>query len=267
MGDLTGMGALVTGGSSGIGLACAKRLAQDGADVALMARGKERLAAAVAEMQQTSRGRISWVEGDATDPDSVAAAVSSADQNGSLRIVVASAGLCGAAPLLSTSSKDWNRIIEINLTSVFYTLKASIPHLRRNGGGAFTAISSISGYVPATVGVAYQCAKAGVNALAKAAANELGEKMGIRVNSVCPGLTRTPAQQSLIEIEFAHAEILAHMPLPKIQEPGEIAEVVRFLSGPESSRLTGLCLPVDGGMHLRGMPDLRSLFEVDENQI
>ena len=246
---LDGQHALITGGGSGIGLACARALAHDGAVVTLMGRSRDKLEAA-AETIDGARTHA----GDVSIEDDVAAAVSTAAEGGRLTICVANAGTGGIAPLTATSDAEWQRILDTNLTGVFYTFKHAALAAARVGGGAMCAISSIAGIRTHRFMHAYCVAKSGVDMLVRTSADELGAA-GIRVNSVLPGLVDTEIAQGLFATEEVHQDYLACMPLSRTGEADDIAAAVRFLCGPESSWITGVNLSVDGGHHLRRGPN------------
>ncbi|MDQ1395476.1 MAG: hypothetical protein QOG64_735 [Acidimicrobiaceae bacterium] len=253
-GVLDGKAALITGGGSGIGLACARALAADGAAVTIAGRSQARLDQALAELE---------VEGataavcDVTDEDHVKAAVEVATRaTGSLDICVAAAGTGGAAPIVVTQKDEWQKILDTNLTGAFLTLKhAAAAMTRRGTRGSFVAISSIAGPLTHRYMAAYCVSKAGLEALVKNAADELGPA-GIRVNGVRPGLVPTEMAAFLVETEDIRNDYLSQMPLGRLGTTEDIAAAVRYLAGPESDWVTGQILSVDGGHTLRRGPNL-----------
>ena len=248
-GPLDGQHALITGGGSGIGLACARALARDGAVVTLMGRSREKLKAAA----QTMPGaRIH--AGDVSVEADVAAAVATAADGGPLTLTVANAGTGGIAPLTATSDEEWRRVMDTSLDGVFYTFKHAALAAAQAGGGALCAVSSIAGIRTHRFMHAYCVAKAGVDMLVRTAADELGAA-GVRVNSVLPGLVDTELAQGLFATAEVHQDYLDCMPLARTGEVEDIAAAVRFLCGPESSWITGVNLSVDGGHHLRRGPN------------
>lgn len=256
---LDGAGVLVTGGGSGIGLACARRFAAEGARVTICGRSENRLAAAVASLGDHGR----YVVADVTDEAAVTAAVDEAASlaGGSLAAVVANAGGTQAVgPLVLTDARRFEQDLTLNVTGTFLTIKTSAPRLARAGGGAIVVVSSIAGRLSHRLMAAYSTSKAAVDMLVRNAADELGP-YGIRVNGVRPGLVPTGASDALVEDEATRADYLAQMPLGRLGTPNDIAEAVRFLAGPESSWITGQLLGVDGGHSLRRGPDLSALLE------
>ncbi|MFB4313202.1 SDR family oxidoreductase [Actinomadura sp. 21ATH] len=252
---LEGTSALVTGGGSGIGLACARRLAADGAAVTICGRTAERLEAAAKEIG------CGWAVADVTDEEQIAAALRTAAGAGPLRAVVHSAGgtsSIGPVPQLDTAA--WRDTMDLNATGTMLTLKHAVRHMSRTGGGAFVAISSIASSNTHRWFGAYGVSKAAVDHLVKLAADELGG-IGIRVNGIRPGLVRTELVAGFTEPGPVLDDYLACMPLERVGEPEDIAEAARFLVGPESSWITGQVINVDGGHHLRRGPDFRAAFE------
>lgn len=250
-GDLTGWNALVTGGGSGLGLACAAALRSDGATVTIVGRTPARLTEAAGHLQRLpGGGEVRWVVADVTDEAAVAAAAARADEGGGLRLVVASAGTGWLGPLATIPAEAWRHVIDVNLTGNFLTLKHAAPLMRRAGGGSYVAISSVSGRLPTACLTPYTTAKAGLDMLVRSAADELGA-WGIRVNSVAPGLVATDLTESLADDDAVRAEHLDNTPLGRLGRADDVAAAVRFLCGPASSWVTGVTLAVDGGHHLR----------------
>ncbi|MFK7913527.1 MAG: SDR family NAD(P)-dependent oxidoreductase [Pseudomonadales bacterium] len=257
MSQLSEHHALITGGGSGIGLACASALLADGARVTLVGRSASRLQQAQRTLGSSDRVHVQ--EGDVAEESSIAAAIEAAAQTAPLTTIIANAGVGGAAPLLQTSDADWQQVLQTNLTGTFYTIKHGGSALAANGGGAICAISSIAGLRTHRYMSAYCSSKAGIDMLVRNAADELGSA-GIRVNSVCPGLVETELSAGLHESEAMRNDYLACMPVARTGQPQDIAAAVRFLCGPESSWITGTTLPVDGGHHLRRGPNLDHLL-------
>lgn len=250
--SLGGSNALITGGGSGLGLGCAKRFLADGATVTLMGRTEERLRGADKELDAGDRVRI--VVGDVKDAADVERAVAVADEGDGLRIVVASAGVGWAAPIATIPLEAWRNVQDTNMTGTFLLLKHSAPVFRRNGGGSFVTISSVLGLITARWFTPYNATKAGVDHLVRSAADELGT-WNIRVNSVLPGFVPTELAHDAAESDVLTNEYLDNMPIRRVGTPEDVANAVRFLAGPESSWITGVCLSVDGGHHLRRGPN------------
>jgi NAD(P)-dependent dehydrogenase (short-subunit alcohol dehydrogenase family) len=251
---LEGRNALVTGGGSGLGLACAKRLRADGATVTIIGRTENRLVTAAEQLGMIDApGEVRWRVADVTDEPAVEAAIEHADQEGGLSIVVASAGVGWLAPIASVPLDAWRNVMEVNVTGNFLTLKHAAPRLRAAGGGAYTAISSLAGARACGFLSPYSTAKAAVDMFVRSAADELGP-WGIRVNSVLPGLVPSDLAGEMATDPELRDEYLDNMPIRRLGRPEDIAAAVRFLSGSDASWVTGVNLSVDGGHHLRRAP-------------
>ena len=260
---LADMGVLVTGGGTGIGFAVARRLAGDGAIVTICGRREDRLAAAVADVGDLGAGSLAYVVADVTDEASVAHAVAEAEANGGgpLGAVVASAG--GSESIGSVADLDldaWQRTVDLNLTGTYRALKYGARSMVRGGGGSFVAISSIAAVVTHPWFGAYGPSKAAVSLLCRQAADELGPS-GVRVNSVCPGLIETELVAGISGPGPVLDSYLENTPLGRTGQPDDVANLVRFLVGPESAWLTGQEICIDGGQTLRRGPSLRGLLE------
>ncbi len=249
---LAGQHALVTGGGSGIGLACARAFLTDGARVTIVGRSREKLDAALETL--ASLGEAQAITCDVSREDEVARAMEAADAAAPVTIVVANAGTGHLAPLTATEDADWQKVLQTNLTGAFYTFKHGARALIRAGGGAMCAISSIAAVRTHRFMHAYVVSKAGIDMLVRNTADELGAH-GVRVNSVCPGLVDTDIAAGLFATDEVLRSYLENIPLQRTGQPDDIARAVRFLCGPESSWITGTVLSVDGGHHLRRGPD------------
>lgn len=244
MGELDGLGAVVTGGASGIGAATVRRLAGDGARVAVLDRdggGAQQVAAEV-------DGAIA-LTADVRDPEAVGRAIDeAASEFGGLAILVNNAGTGDLRPLHTLDDKLWQRLLDVNLAGTFHASRAAIPHLLDNGGGVIVNNASVSGITPTRNEAAYSAAKAGVIALTKSVALEYGP--GIRANCVAPGFVRTPLTAIWDDHPDAFAPIAASIPLQRMGTADEVAQVIAFLCSPRSSYVTGQTIVVDGGLSL-----------------
>ncbi len=272
MKTLANQNAFVTGGGSGIGLACSKYFASRGANVLIMGRNLTKLEAAAAELKQENPDvTIEVYAGDVSNESDVIAAVEKASPNG-LDIAVANAGIGGLAPIMATEASNWDDIMQTNLSGTFYTIKHAGRAMAKSGGGAICTISSIAGVRTHRFMGPYCVSKAGIDMLVRNCADELGVA-NIRVNSVCPGLVDTEIAAGLMTTEEVHNDYLECMPISRTGEVQDIANAVGFLCGPDSSWITGVTLSVDGGHHLRRGPNVepfsRMLFgdEITDGKI
>ena len=251
VGTLAGQVALVTGGGTGIGLACARAVHADGATVVLTGRRADVLDDVVAAFGE----RAVAVVGDVADEDSMRACVLRAEEMGRFTMCVANAGFGSAAPLFQTSLEQWQSVLATNLTGAFLTVKHAGAAIVAAGGGSLVAISSIAGVATHRYMTPYCVSKAGVEMLVRNAADELGAA-GLRVNAVRPGLVPTDATTGMLAVPAIVDDYLAQMPLGRTGTDNEVASLVRFLLGSESSWITGQCIGIDGGHHLRRGPDI-----------
>jgi NAD(P)-dependent dehydrogenase (short-subunit alcohol dehydrogenase family) len=256
-GALEGQNAFITGGGSGIGLACAKAFARDGAHVTLFGRNRERLDKGATDVRALApRGvRVAVFAGDVASEDDVIRGVGLATSTGPLTIAVANAGTGGLGPLVATDAAQWDKILKTNLTGTFYTFKHAGRAIAKAGGGAICAISSIAGARTHRFMGPYCASKAAIDALVRNTADELGIA-NVRVNSVLPGLVDTELAAGLLNADAIVKDYLDCMPLRRTGVVEDIARAVRFLCGPEASWITGVNLSVDGGHHLRRGPDV-----------
>jgi NAD(P)-dependent dehydrogenase (short-subunit alcohol dehydrogenase family) len=256
---LAGRTALVTGGAGGIGAACARELARDGATVLLMGRRLEALEAArAALLEAVPQAQLAVHAGDACEESQLRAALASAHaMQNRLDIVVATVGGGSFRPLLMLDAAAFRAELEANLVSAFLAVRHGAPLLRR--GGSIVCISSTAAHLTAFGLSAYNTTKGALETFVRNAADELGSA-GIRVNAVRPGLTRTGATAGMYQDPQLIAQFVAQIPLGRTGEPQDIAPAVRFLAGPESAWMTGQSFAVDGGQELRRMPDQTGLI-------
>jgi len=249
---LAGKAALITGGGTGIGRACALAFAREGAGVALVGRRAAPLES-VAEEVRAAGGRALAIVCDVTRRGEVESALRAAEREfGRLTCVVNNAGALLAANAEGTSDEEWGRILEANLTSAFLVSRAALGALRRAGGGSIINMSSSSsGIVSMKQRVAYSASKAGVIGLTHAMAmDHAGE--GIRVNVICPAMVET---EMVRDIYAAHADPAAAMrarlttiPMGRFGTPEDVAHLAVYLASDESQWMTGVALPLDGGL-------------------
>ena len=172
-----------------------------------------------------------------------------------LDVAVLSAGTGGGGPLLLTERAAWQAVLDTNLTGAFLCLKHAGTAMARSGGGSIVAISSVAAAVTHRFMASYCVSKVALDALVRNAADELGVA-GIRVNSVRPGIVPTELAAALEADEQVREDYLAQMPVRRLGTVDDVAALVRFLAGPESSWVTGQHVSVDGGHFLRRGPDI-----------
>ncbi|GAA1844433.1 SDR family oxidoreductase [Pseudonocardia ailaonensis] len=258
---LEGSAALVTGGGSSIGFESARRLARDGAAVTIVGRDESKLQRAAETLRQERPGaRVEWTRCDVTIESDVERAVAYAtDRHDVLNICVASAGgSSGMAPLLLTPADQLRDDLALNIVGTFLTLKHSATAMRAAGGGSFVAISSNSATIAYPYLSSYCASKAGLEALIRVAADELGT-FNIRVNALRPGLVRREAHSPIFSDPRLVDNYLRVTPLGRTGIAADVGGAVRFLAGPESAWVTGQSFAVDGGHELRGAPDLEAV--------
>jgi NAD(P)-dependent dehydrogenase (short-subunit alcohol dehydrogenase family) len=242
MAEFEGKVAVVTGGGSGIGAAIARLLVAGGAKVVIT----EVSAAAAATVAQELGEAATVVVGDVADSASAEAAVAKAvNRWGGLHLAVNNAGIGGPLGALDQiDDEGWNRLIGINLSGVFYGMRAQVPAMLAAGGGAIVNISSILGLVGSPLAIPYVTAKHGVTGMTKAAALAYAAQ-GVRINSVHPGYIDTPLLAGLDQATLT-ALIAAH-PIGRLGTADEVAEVVGFLLSDRAANVTGSQYAVDGG--------------------
>jgi len=263
MGDaLAGQAALVLGGSSGIGLASARALAVDGADVTIASRSEDKLRDAARRLADEGI-EVAWTVCDAMDGPSVRDAVDAASAAGRLHITVAVPGGGTIRPILLYGDDDFGNDVDRNVRPVFLAIKYAGAAMVRAGGGSLIAVSSTAAVFSTRYMAAYAAGKAAIDQLVRVAADELGE-YGVRVNAVRPGMTRTATTSRTLDRADIAEMFIAQQPIARNGRPEDIAAAVRYLAGPESSWVTGQVLSVDGGHTLRSFVDYAKVTDVPD---
>jgi NAD(P)-dependent dehydrogenase (short-subunit alcohol dehydrogenase family) len=238
--------AVVTGAGSGIGRACALRLAADGANLALLDANGD-AARQTRTLIEDRGGRAAEFAADVTDEDAVAAVMEQVrEELGAPRILVNAAGIIVRKKLLESTLQEWRRVLDVNLTGYFIMLRNVVPAMAAAGGGAIVQVASIAGHIGYGFS-SYTAAKGGVLALTRQLAGELAEQ-GIRINSVSPGVVHSGLNRDTLGDEAIRAATEANTPVGRIGEPEDIANAVVFLASPQAGYVTGTDLVVDGGM-------------------
>jgi NAD(P)-dependent dehydrogenase (short-subunit alcohol dehydrogenase family) len=242
----------ITGGASGIGLAAARLFAAEGASVAVTDRDGEAAARVADELAAGGYGAIG-LGVDVTDDASIdSGAAETSSRLGPINVLFASAGVGTQGGILSGSIDEWHRVLGINLTGVWLSIRAVTPQMIDSGGGSIVVVSSLAA-TRATGATAYAAAKGGVLSMSRQAAAELAPH-GIRVNAILPGPVRTPLYEAQLrrritgDLASAHEAYAARVPLGRIGEAEDIAHYALFLASDESSWITGGEHVADGGI-------------------
>src|SRR5664279_1970440 len=255
---LTGQSALVTGANSGIGLAVAIALANDGANVVVNYVTHPEAADDVVKKIESSGGNAIAIKADVSKEDEVQAMFQQMfDKYGTIDILVNNAGLQRDSPLESMSLADWQLVINVNLTGQFLCAREAVKEFLRRGvvaerscaAGKVICMSSVHEVIPWAGHVNYATSKGGVNMMMKSMAQELAPKK-IRVNSIGPGAIQTPINKSAWDTPEALNSLLTLIPYGRIGEPEDIGKVAVWLASDESDYVNGTTIFVDGGMLL-----------------
>ncbi len=235
---------IVTGAGSGIGAATAARFAAEGATVVLAGRTEAKLKAIAATLPVKS---VLVHAADVTSEEDVAALVDTTARTfGRIDVVVNNAGLFEGGTVAGATTAHWRKVLATNLDAAFFISRAAIPHLLKTRG-AIVNTSSVSGLGGEWGAAAYVAAKGALNNLTQAMALDLARD-GVRVNSVCPTMTATPMTASMAGQPAMMAKFRDRIPLGRAADPKEIAAAIAFLASDDASFITGVNLPVDGGM-------------------
>jgi len=244
--DFDGLCAVVTGGSSGIGLATARQLAERGARVAVL------------DLNEPDQAGLLGVACDVTDDAAVTRAMTSVESTlGSIDVLIANAGISAVGAVDTNDIDEWRRVIDVNVLGVVRVVRAALPALRRSASASIVVTSSMAAVIGLPQRALYSATKGALLALTLAmAADHVGE--GIRVNCVTPGTADTPFVQGLLaraeDPAAALSALQARQPIGRLITPDEIASAICYLSSPLSAATTGTVLPVDDGGHTLRLP-------------
>ena len=248
--DFTQTIVFITGAASGIGRATALAFAQAGAHIFAVDIHEEKGQETVS-LVQDSGGKAAFFQADVSQESEVQAAVNACVQEfGRMDIGINNAGITG--PWQKTHEYDspsWDQVIAVNQSGVFYGMKYQIAHMLEQGSGSIVNVSSLAGMRALTHSLAYVASKHAVLGMTKVAALEYARK-NIRINAICPVFTHSPLFHQMFDINPAFEEKLKkRIPIGRYGQPEEIAAGILWLSAPQSEFVTGICLPIDGGMN------------------
>jgi acetoacetyl-CoA reductase len=239
---------VVTGASRGLGAAIAEELGRGGAHVVVnYSRSKEPADEVVGRIEKSGSRAIA-VQADVSDPEEAQALVDKTiEEFNRIDVLVNNAGINIDRTLKKLSVEDWDKVIQVDLNSAFYTVHAALPHMMEQGGGKIINMSSFVGEAGNIGQANYSAAKAGLLGFTKTAAKELA-RSGITVNAICPGFIETDMVASIPE--EARSKLLKTVPLGRFGQPDEIARAVRYLIE-DGDYITGQALDINGGVYIR----------------
>lgn len=260
-GKLQGLSILVTGGGTGIGRACAQRLVADGATVTISGRTRASLesAAELITAAAAHGGSVNIACGDVTSEEDVKQMVSiAADSHGAVHGCIANAGGGGMPmPYAAVDTEEFMRVLNLNVLGTMLCMKHTLPPMIAAGGGSFVGMSSLAGHITHPYFHAYCAGKAGIEAMMRNAADEYG-KDKVRFNAIRPGFVATEMMEGIPKDSDVYRSYIDNTPMADVGQPDDVAELARFLIGPESRWITGQAINVDGGHSLRRGPDFSS---------
>jgi len=237
--------AIITGGGSGMGAATAQRLVADGWSVTLFGRRLEKLTETAEQIGAPEQ--IQTVQGDVTVAEDVAKLISAhMERFGRLDGLVNNAGTVVGGPIDQVKFEDWRHVMSVNLDGLFHMTGQAVAHLKEVGG-SIVNVSSVSGLAGDWGMSPYNASKGAVSNLTRALALDLGAQ-GIRVNAVAPTLTLTDMASFISENDELMGRFNARAPLGRAAKPEEVASAIAFLLGPDASFISGVNLPIDGGV-------------------
>jgi meso-butanediol dehydrogenase/(S,S)-butanediol dehydrogenase/diacetyl reductase len=232
---------LITGGAGGIGSATAARFLAEGARVAVL----DSDSAAVARLERELPGLSGTFRTDVSDPQAVAHAFAELEHLFcGLDVLINNAGISVRQPFVDITSEQWRRVIDVNLSGIFYVAQQAAQRMLACGGGVILNMGSTNGLMGYPYYADYNASKAGVIELTRSMALELAPT--IRVNAVCPGFILTPMQEAEYTAEMQRA-FADRVPLRRLGRPEDVAGLFAFLASDEAGFITGQCLVIDGG--------------------
>ncbi|GIP47652.1 2,5-dichloro-2,5-cyclohexadiene-1,4-diol dehydrogenase [Paenibacillus sp. J53TS2] len=246
MGRLDNKIAIITGAAGGMGKADALLFAKEGAKVVITDIQDEKIQTVAKEITDQGGVAVALTQDVTSEEDWARVTETALTRFGKIDILVNNAGISSATPFLETNLELWNKVMNINVTSVFLGQKYVIPHMINGGGGSIVNISSIAGLTGGSGTGPYTASKGAVRLLTKATAVDYA-KHNIRANSIHPGYIETPMTKDLMADENMRNWFLSQTPIPRLGQAEDIAKGVLFLASDESSYTTGIELPIDGG--------------------
>lgn len=240
--------AVITGGSKGIGLSCAKCFILNDFDVCLIARNQVELEKAKAKLDELHLGKVYIQSLDVSDSDKVLAFAKSLEEiTAKVDVLVNAAGINIRKEVENLSFLEWKKILSINLDGTFYMCKALLNLLKNSSKGKVVNVSSLMAVVTRSGVAPYAASKSGVSQLTKALSVEWA-KFNINVNAVIPGFTLTEMAEDLVNDTKFNGFVMERTPLKRWAQPDEIADLVYFLASEKSAYITGVSIPIDGGI-------------------
>lgn len=250
MGRVDNKVAIVTGAAGGMGKADALLLAKEGAKIAVTDVQEDKVMQVVDEINANGGEAIGFKHDVSSEEQWIRVVNETVAKFGKINVLVNNAGVSNATPFLDLTVQDWEKTMTINVTSIFLGQKYVIPHMIEAGGGSIINISSIAGLTGGSGTGPYTASKGAVRMLTKATAVDYAQHH-IRANSIHPGYIETPMTEDLLKNESMVQWFLSQTPLPRLGKTEDIANAVLFLASDESSFITGVELPVDGGYYAK----------------
>jgi NAD(P)-dependent dehydrogenase (short-subunit alcohol dehydrogenase family) len=238
---------VITGGATGIGAAAAEVYAQHGATVVIADINTTAAEATVRRIHELG-GETQFIRTDVGRPADIRALIDQVHSRYQRIDVLHNNAACfdGECPLADTTLEQWEKVIDVNLRSIFLSCHATIPLMLRQGGGVIINTASVLSAVGASNFAAYIASKGGIAQLTRSIAVDYG-RQGIRANALCPGITASEIAQKTLDNTASRDALVAKTVLGRVASPREIANAALFLASDESSYVTGTCLFVDGG--------------------